>query len=78
MKVKELEAILSKCDPEMEIGTFANNHIHFSSAGNPTRVALWNRLNAQKQLFQTCLIIGNFDRNISGDCYNWIGDYMHD
>ena len=62
MKVKDLAIILNNCDPEMEIGSFANNHIHHPSPWGLVKVGLWLHLNSKGNVIQEFIMIGNFDK----------------
>lgn len=63
MKVKELSAILNNCDPEMDIGAFANNHIHHPSPWGSVKAGLWQHLNSKGEVIQKFIMIGNFDED---------------
>jgi hypothetical protein len=73
MKVKELIDILTKCNPEANIGTFANNHWNDSSHyGSHGGISVAER--------NSDIIIGNFNMYVSNDQFKdeitfWHKDY---
>ena len=70
MKVRDLITILQECDPELPVGTHANNHEYFSGSDTGThgscRIVLYHHYAGNH------IIIGNVCR-LNTNPPNWYG-----